>query len=67
MGWEEEIIEDSEAARKEYRANDTIGAKYMMVEQSIFFLENAVFVFEVPVSEHNKPKVKEGKVKDIQN
>ena len=42
---------------------DAIGAKYMQMDRSVCFLENAVFVVEVPVSEHNKPKVKEAKVK----
>ena len=31
------------------------------------FLENAVFVVEVLVVEHNRPEVKEAKVKEIQN
>ena len=48
-------------------AKDAIGSKYMKVEQVVCFLENGVFVVEVPVSEHNKPEVKEAKMKEIQN
>ena len=46
-------------------AKDAIGVKYMEMERSVCFLENMVFTVEVPVSEHNRPKVNDAKVKDI--
>ena len=36
----------------------------MQMEHSIGFLENAAFVVQVPVSEQNRPKVKETKIKE---
>ena len=45
---------------------DVIGAKYLKVEKSVCFLENTVFVVEVPVSEHNQPEVKEAKARRYQ-
>ena len=50
-----------------YVAKDLIGAKYMQMEHSVCFLVNAVFVMEVPVSEHNRPEVKEEELKETQN
>ena len=33
--------------------------------RSVCFLENAVFMVEVAVSEHNRPEVKEAKEKEL--
>ena len=46
---------------------DFMGAKYMKMEQSVCFLDNAMYVVEVLVSEHNIVEVKEAKLKEIQN
>ena len=62
-----EMEEKSEAVKMVDKAIDAIGAKYMKMEQTLYFLENAVFAVEVPVSEHNKPEVEEAKLKEIQN
>ena len=62
-----EMEEKSEAVKMVDKARDAIGAKYMKMEQTLYFLENAVFAVEVPVSEHNKPEVEEAKLKEIQN
>ena len=35
------------------------GAKYLQMDKSTCFLENAVFVVEVPVLEYKRPEVKE--------
>ena len=47
---------------------DTLWAKNMIMEtngRSVCFLENAVFMVEVAVSEHNRPEVKEAKEKEL--
>ena len=59
--------EKSEAVRMVDKARDAICAKYMKMGPTLYFLENAVFAVEVPVSEHNKPEVEEAKLKEIQN
>ena len=46
---------------------DEIGTKYMQMEKSVCFLENAIFTVEVPVSEHKMPEVKEAKINEIMN
>ena len=46
---------------------DTIGAKYLRIENSMCFLENAVYVVEVPVREHEKPEIIEAKKREIEN
>ena len=46
---------------------DVIGAQYLRIEKSVCFLENAVFVVEVLVSENNQPKVTEAKDKEMKN
>ena len=47
--------------------SDVTGAKYLKMENSVCFLENAIFVVQVPVFEHDKPELKEAKMKEIQN
>ena len=46
---------------------DVIRAKYLQMEKNVCFLDNAVFVVEVLISEHNRPEVKKAKVKEMQN
>ena len=46
---------------------DVIRAKYLQMEKNVCFLDNAVFVVEVLVSEHNRSEVKKAKVKEIKN
>ena len=48
-------------------SKDAIGAKYMEMERSVCFLENMIFTVEISVSEHNRPEVKDAKVKEIKN
>ena len=62
-----EMEEKSEAVKMVDKARDAICAKYMKMGPTLYFLENAVFAVEVPVSEHNKPEVEEAKLKEIQN
>ena len=46
----EEVMKDGTLAKVE---KGIIGAKYLEVLKSVCFLENAVFVVQVPVSEYN--------------
>ena len=46
---------------------DEIGAKYQVIENSMYFLEIAVFLVEVLVSENNQPKVMEAKDNEMKN
>ena len=44
-----------------------IGAKYLKIDKSMCFLENSIYVVEVPVREHGKAEVIEAKEKEIEN
>ena len=37
--------------------NDVIGAKYLQVEKSVYFMDYEIFLLEVPVKEHGKPEI----------
>merc|ERR1712115_421865 len=68
-------IEDSETEREEEDEsemrrdlqNDIIGAKYLQVEKSVYFMDYEIFSVEVPVKEHGKPEIVEAKNKEIEN
>jgi len=47
--------------------NDIIGAKYLQVEKSVYFMDYEIFTVEVPVREHGKPDIVEAKENEIQN
>merc|ERR1712112_811995 len=47
--------------------NDVIGAKYLQVEKSVYFMDHEIFTVEVPVKEHKKPEIIEAKNKEIEN
>ena len=47
--------------------NDIIGAKYLQVEKSVYFMDYEIFTLEVPVREHGKPEIVEAKNNEIQN
>ena len=47
--------------------NDIIGAKYLQVEKSVYFMDYEIFSLEVPVKEHGKPEIVEAKNNEIQN
>ena len=46
---------------------DIIGAKYLKMDKSVCFLENSIYVVELPVREHGKPEVIKAKNKEIKN
>lgn len=51
-------------------AKDALGAKYMQFNinvRSIYFLENAICIVEVPGVEHVRTEVKEVKEKELKN
>ena len=52
---------------KEDGLKDGLGAKYLKMEKSVCFLENSIYVVEVPVREHGKLEVIEAKDKEIKN
>ena len=64
-------IEDSETEREgedesELRRdlqNDIIGAKYLQVEKSVYFMDYEIFSVEVPLKDHNKPEIVDAKNK----
>ena len=37
--------------------NDIIGAKYLQVEKSVYYMDCEIFSLEVPVKEHGKPEI----------
>merc|ERR1712041_31811 len=60
-----EEIEDENEVRRDLQ-NDIIGAKYLQVEKSIYFMDYEIFTLEVPVREHGKPEIVEAKNNEIQ-
>ena len=46
---------------------DVIEARYSKMDKSVCFLENSIYVVEVPVREHGKAEVIEAKEKEIEN
>ena len=63
---EVEEIEDENEVRRDLQ-NDVIGAKYLQVEKSVYFMDYEIFTVEVPVREHGKPEIVEAKENEIQN
>ena len=63
---DEEDNEDENEVRKDL-LNDVIGAKYLQVEKSVYFMDYSIFTVEVPVREHGKPEIIEAKDKEIEN
>ena len=47
--------------------NDVIGAKYLQVENSVYYTDYEIFSVEVPKKDHNKPEVKSAKDTEIEN
>ena len=45
--------------------NDVIGAQYLIMEKSVCFMENSIYVGEVPLKEQRKAE--EAKEKEIEN
>ncbi len=63
---EVEESEDENEVRRDLM-NDVIGAKYLQVEKSVYFMDYEIFTVEVPVREHGKPEIVEAKENEIQN
>ena len=67
----DEKIEDSETEKEEEDENeirrdlqnDIIGAKYLQVEKSVYFMDYEIYSVEVPVKDHGKPEIVEAKIK----
>merc|ERR1712002_1354073 len=64
---EKEEIGEEDMVMTEDGLKDVIGAKYLKVANSVYFLDTSVYVVEVPVRDHGKPEVMEAKEKEIQN
>merc|ERR1711867_311600 len=63
---DKEEIENEDEVRNDLQ-NDVIGAKYLQVEKSVYFIDYEIFSLEVPVKEHGKPEIVEAKGNEIQN
>ena len=37
--------------------NDIVGAKNLQVGKSVYFMNDEIFILEVPVIKHGKPKI----------
>ena len=48
-------------------ASDNIGAKNLKVFNSVSFSDVAIYMVELPVSEHGRPEVKEAKMAEVNN
>ena len=51
-----EETEDENVVRRDLQ-NDIIGAKYLQVEKSVYFMDYSIFTVEVPVREYGKPEI----------
>ena len=49
------------------KENDTVGAKYLKMVNSVSFSDLSVYTVELLVSEHGRPEVKEAKNTEINN
>merc|ERR1712080_455848 len=56
---------DKNEMRKDIQ-NDIIGAKYLQVEKSVYFMDHEIFSLEDPVKEHGKPEIVEVKNNEIE-
>ena len=61
-----EETEDENVVRRDLQ-NDIIGAKYLQVEKSVYFMDYEIFLPELPVKEHGKPEIIEAKNSEIEN
>ena len=57
---ETEETENENEVRRDHQ-NDVIGAKYLQVEKSVYFMDYEIFLLEVPVKERGKPEIIEAK------
>merc|ERR1712240_60284 len=63
---DKEETENKDEVRNDLQ-NDVIGAKYLQVEKSVYFMDYEIFSLEVPVKEHKKPEIIEAKNTEIKN
>merc|ERR1712240_149792 len=61
-----EETENEDEVRNDLQ-NDVIGAKYLQVEKSVYFMDYEIFSLEVPVKEYGKPEIIEAKKSEIEN
>merc|ERR1712101_37676 len=47
--------------------NDKIGAKYLQIEKSVYFIDYQIYSVEVPVKDHEKPEIIAAKNKEMDN
>merc|ERR1712115_154989 len=64
---ETEIEEENKNEIKRDLQNDKIGAKYLQVEKSVYFMDYQIYSVEVPIKDHGKPEIVAAKNKDMKN
>ena len=64
---ENEIEEENEAEKRIDLQNDIIGAKYLQVEKSVYFMDYQIYSVEVPIKDHGKPEIVAAKNKEMKN
>ena len=64
---ENEIEEENENEIRRDLQNDKIGAKYLQVEKSVYFMDYQIYSVEVPVKDHGKPEIIAAKNKEMKN
>merc|ERR1711955_164392 len=64
-----EETEDEEEQKNDRNdlQKDVIGAKYLQVEKSVYYMDYEIFSVEVPKRDHNKPEVQKAKDTEIEN
>ena len=70
---EVEIVEENETekenkieTRKDLK-NDIIGAKYLQIEKSVYFMDYQIYSVEVPLKDHGKKEIVAAKNKEMDN
>ena len=59
-------LEDVENLYTDFK-NDSVGASYLKMAQSVSFSEFCTYTIELPISEHWRPEVKVAKRSEIKN
>ena len=59
--------EENENETERDLKNDRIGAKYLQIEKSVYFMDYQIYSVEVPVKDHGKPEIVAAKNKEMDN
>merc|ERR1711867_24636 len=64
---ENETEEENEIETRNDLKNDIIGAKYLQIEKSVYFMDYKIYSVEVPLKDHGKEEIVAAKDKEMDN